>query len=513
MTNSIDLVDNRRVFEATYRTVDSEQNAYWTDNPLIEALPPILTEGNFFGFVTDLPPFLPEVRKRNSQQRISQLDQCMRLTVPMTSHLFLKQRFDRVIRDGYGDRNPVKNPNFLGLQEKLELAKKLTGYALGKPPVPTSPGFSIIGIGGVGKTHGLDIVLSTYPQVIVHKDYADARGIIHQLQRVQIVYLKITCPPDGTLKALCDAFFQAVDSLLNTNYYEEYGTKTNKYRTASQMVPNMALVASLCSLGVLVIDEIQYLSKQKSGGVELMLHFFSYLMDLIQVPVILVGTPKADEILNGAFWQMRRNAGQGHFEWSRLKRDAKGDAKRNLKCEWERFMAAVWKYQYCTKPVPLEDDLVPEALSDVLYQESQGIIDFALKLFRLSQERAINLKTEELTSGLIAQVAKDLFGNMRVVVQAMVSGKAPKGLTIDDIKFRVDKNYVDLHHQQNKTAIPPNADQNHAPEEKMLKKSPRDSSLARPLLDCFDAATRENHEVIGSMRAGNFIKSAREFKG
>ena len=525
MENLKELLENGRVFEATYTTVDSGLNSYWADNPFIEALPPILTEVDFFSFVTDLPPFVPEIRERDRQQRIAQVDQCMRLTVPMKAHLFLKQRFDRIIRDGYGNRNPIKNPHFLGLHDKLELAKKLTGYALGKPTIPTSPGFSIIGIGGVGKTHGLDIVLSAYPQVLVHKEYTDSQEVVHQLLRVQIVYLKITCPPDGSLKALCDAFFQAVDALLDTNYYEEYGTKTNKYRTAAQMVPNMALVASVCSLGVLVIDEIQYLSKQKSGGVELMLHFFSYLMDLIQVPVILVGTPKADDILDGAFWQMRRNAGQGHFEWHRLKRDEDSRLKqdedpglkkadhRNLNCEWERFLVNIWKYQYTQKPVRLENGLVPKEFSDVLYTESQGIIDFALKLFRLSQERAMNNKTEQLTPELITQIAKDLFGKMRVIVQALAKGKPPEGLTIDDIKFKIDKSFKEIHDQNLDLNKSPNNLVNSEQKQKPTKKTLGDPSLAQPLLDCFDTAIRENNDVINAMREAHFILSAREFGG
>ena len=501
--------DKVHVFEAMYKTVDSSLNEYWINNPLIEALPRILTEIEFFTLVTDLPRFDQTILNANPQQRVAQIDQCMRLTVPMTSHLFLKQRFDRVIRDGYGNRNPIKNLNHNGLQEKLALAKELTGYALAKKVSPTSPGFSIIGIGGVGKTHGLDTVMQIYPQVIVHKDFVDNQGTVHHLQRTQIVHLKITCPPDGSLKALCDTFFNAVDLLLGTHYYEDYGTKSNKYRSAAEMVPRMASTAALFSLGVLVIDEIQYLSKQKSGGVELMLHFFSYLMDQIQLPVILVGTPKADDILNGAFWQMRRNAGQGHFEWRRLTRSD----ERNNKCEWERFLTAVWTYQYCTIPIELVDDLVPKDLSDVLYLESQGIVDFALKLFRLAQERAINDQSETLSSALITDIAKDLFGNMRIVVQGIASGIKPKGLTIDDIKFKIDQNFSKLLDPDRNKGSTENKTFDVESVEEIKKVPVRDISLPRPLLDALNTAIHDSSDVIETLRDESFLKSAREFGG
>jgi hypothetical protein len=509
MSEFLHLIDDKQVFEASYDTIDSRYNEYWLDNPLVEALPPILSEAEFFTLTENLPPFSSEIRKLDKQQRIAHLDQIMRLNVPTASHLFLKQRFDRIIRDGYGSRNPIKNLHFLGLQKKLKLAKNLTRYALGNPPDPTSPGFSIIGIGGVGKTHGLDTVLGTYPQVIVHKNYTDRHGVVHQLQRPQIVYLKITCPPDGTLKALCDSFFQAVDALLGTTYHEDFGTKSSKRRTAAQMVPSMALVASLVSLGVLVVDEIQYLSKQKSGGAELMLHFFGYLMDLIKVPVVLVGTPKANAILNAAFWQMRRNAGQGHFEWLHILRNK----NPSTKCPWERFLANVWKYQYCKESIPLVGDLVPKDFSDKLYLESYGIIDFALKLFRLTQERAINKKIEVLTVELIEEVAKDLFGNMRKIVAAIMSDTPPKGLTIDDVKFKIEQQVQNGFEQNSKIDPTQGANEFSAAQRKLKSKTQQDSKLAKPLLECFDVAILDQKDVIRSMRDSGFVKSARTFGG
>ena len=281
-------------------------------------------------------------------------------------------------------------------------------------------------------------IMRTYPQMLIHRSYTDSLGREHLLMRSQIVFLKLDCPNDGTLKSLCLNFFQAVDRMTGcTRYYYEYGFKGTQQRTATEMLPDMARVAALQSIGLLIIDEIQYLSKQKSGGQEQMLHWFTELVNTIKLPVILIGTPRAEEILNSAFWQMRRNAGQGEGDWRRM---AQGG-------EWDRFLLSLWRYQFVRKPSALEEITaegktirrVPQDLSNALYEESQGIADFAVKMFMIAQERAINAGLEQLTPELIEVVAKDAFGKAREIIQG-IRHNDPKILAkVDDVKFDVER--------------------------------------------------------------------------
>ena len=117
---------------------------------------------------------------------------------------------------------------------------------------------------------------------------------------MQIVWLKLDCPFDGSIKGLCFNFFQAVDDILGTDYSRIY---TGNRRTVDELIPLIARVASLHCIGVLVIDEIQHLSQAKSGGSSKMLNFFVQLVNTIGVPVVLVGTYKAMPILSGEFRQ------------------------------------------------------------------------------------------------------------------------------------------------------------------------------------------------------------------
>lgn len=414
----------RRVFHAKYSVA---QNDTWRDNPLIEALPKVLTDEEFCRVACHFPPREAEMRNEPKHRRLTYVTRALGFFVPMEKHVLLQQRLARSIRDGYVARNPLGDPGWSRLPRQLDDLAEAVKYGVAPHEPPSALGFAITGIGGVGKTTGVNAVMRTYPDVLIHRSYTDSSGEEHQLMRTQIVFLKLDCPEDGTLKSLCLGFFRAVDRLTGfTRYYEEYGFRGTRQRTATEMLPDMARVATLQSLGVLVIDEIQFLSKQKSGGREQMLHWFTRLVNDIKLPVVLVGTPRADEVLNTAFWQMRRNAGQGEFSWDRMEQDE----------EWERFLLAMWPYQYVRNPATLaEDGRVPRELSDALYRESQGIADFAVKMFMVAQERAINSGHERLTDELVEVVAENAFGKAREIIQGIGNNDARALAKVDDVKF------------------------------------------------------------------------------
>ncbi|MFB2833622.1 ATP-binding protein [Floridanema evergladense] len=212
------------------------------------------------------------------------------------------------------------------------------------------------------------------------------------------------CPFDGSIKGLCLNFFQAVDDLLGTRYYENYA---GGRKTVYELLPRMALVASLHSIGVLVIDEIQHLSQAKSGGSSKMLNFFVNLINTIGLPVVLVSTYKAISVLSGEFRQTRRGTGQGDLVWDRMKKDE----------IWNWFLECLWGYQY----VQQRSKLTPE-LSDALYDVTQGITDFAVKVYMLAQIRAIATVEETVTAQGIRLAAQESLRMANPILQALRTG-------------------------------------------------------------------------------------------
>jgi hypothetical protein len=180
----------------------------------------------------------------------------------------------------------------------------------------------------------------------------------------------------------------------------------------------MALVASLHSIGVLVIDEIQHLSQAKSGGSSKMLNFFVQLINTIGLPVVLVGTYKAISVLSGEFRQTRRGTGQGDLVWDRMKKDE----------TWEWFLECLWGYQYVQQRSPL----IPE-LSDALYDVTQGITDFAVKVYMLAQVRAIATGEEAVTAQGIRLAAQESLRMANPILQALRTGDTRILHTVEDV--------------------------------------------------------------------------------
>ncbi|MBD2006683.1 MULTISPECIES: ATP-binding protein [Cyanophyceae] len=269
-------------------------------------------------------------------------------------------------------------------------------------------------------------LLDLYPQVIYHNRYRNQNNT-----NTQLVWLILECPADGSIKGLCLNFFQAVDDILGTSYYQNYAN--NGRKTVNELMPYVALAASNVHLGVLVIDEIQRLTKLNVGGYEKILDFFVQLINTIGLSVVLVGTYKAWSVLGSEFRQIRRGTGQGDFIWDRMEEDD----------DWEIFTDALWQYQYILKPC----QRTPE-LSHALYYECQGITDFAIKVFMLAQTRAISTGKEKLTVGIIKSVAKDCLRTAREVLDALKAGNMDKLRNCEDVRpINIDE-FIEEEQQQ-----------------------------------------------------------------
>lgn len=321
----------------------------------------------------------------------------MDVFIPLPIHLDLQKRLSRLLRDGYVARNPLTSGYWRALEQRVEA---LAGERP-KPPMRWSQatGFNIYGVPGGGKTLSLQHVLALYPQVIIHHRYQE-----QDCSLVQLVWLMLQCPFDGSTRGFCLNFLQAVDSVLGTNYYANYGRRRT---VQNELIMEMARVASLHSLGVLVVDEVQFLNTAKSGGIQKMLNFFVELVNTIGVPVILVGTYKAYPLFTGEFRQARRGTGQGDMPWDPLPLDE----------TWNEFVASLWDYRYVQRESPFTKDI-----REALYEVTMGIPDLAVKVFMLAQYRAIARGKEEITVDIIRSVALDSLRSVNGMLAALRRG-------------------------------------------------------------------------------------------
>jgi hypothetical protein len=381
----------------------------YQNNPLTEALPPIWSKEQVIDMLQRYPDYYEVHRQWPPELRLHLIRNVLKFFEVMPRHIDLEQLLSSMIRLGYEARNPSLHGFYRNIDERIEAL--LSERPLVSNVQSSALGLAVIGISGIGKSATLGRLLPLYPQVIFHHNF---RG--NNFSHVQIVWLKLECPSDGSTKGLCLNFFQAIDDLLGTNYVANYAHHGRD--TVNVMKKNMARVASLHSIGVLVIDEIQHLSIAKSGGSEQVLSFFVELINKIGVPVILVGTYKARPLLSSEFRMARRGAGLGDFMWDNMRRDG----------TWKLFLESLWKYQYTQKDCPLTP-----RLSLALYDVTQGITDLAVKVYMLAQARAITRGEEAITASIIRSVARDSLQMARPILDALKSGDIQELYKVDDV--------------------------------------------------------------------------------
>ena len=286
------------------------------------------------------------------------------------------------------------------------------------------------------------------------------------------------CPHDGSVKNLCTNFFRAVDLALGTDYQALY---VKSRSSAESMLGSIARVSALHSIGLLVIDEIQHLEKSRSGGSAKMINFFVTLTNVIKVPVLFIGTPKALELFQPTMRSARRAAQFGSLDWGRFARAGadRGDG------EWEQFFKRLWKLQWLENPTPLSQEIMdlfweytqgaaqfgsldwgrfaragadrgdgeweqffkrlwklqwlenPTPLSqeimDLFWEYTQGIAHIAVALFYLSQARAVVADRNAIDRPLVTKVYKEELAMIHPMISALRSGREETILQYADL--------------------------------------------------------------------------------
>ncbi|WP_291329363.1 AAA family ATPase [Desulfovibrio sp. UCD-KL4C] len=418
----------KNTVSAVYR---DEKTRRYKGNPSIEALPPKLHTQHIKKYFTGKVDFDVRDIYENDIDRIHMVSSLLDdFFQPLTMHVDFERKLSLLIRKGYVGRNLSDGSLRKHLQNGYEriMDGDLEARVF-KGSSSTASSMLLTGVPGCGKSSTVNLILSTYPQVIFHEKY----------NFTQLVYLKIDCPHDGGIKNLCINFFRALDRVLDTDYETIYVKKRHNIETLLSLIPQ---VANKYGLGVLVIDEIQHLYGRSSGGAGNMMSFFVAMENSIGLPVVFIGTPKAREIFERELRLGRRILGAGSLTWEPMENrqvinPESGKIKKN---EWHFFTDVLWKYQWLKE----RDLVLSEEIRDCWYDLSQGIHDIVVKLFVLAQIRAITTKTERITPKLMEKVYYDDLKPVHSILGALRS-KDPEriaqyeDLTLPGIEKRILK--------------------------------------------------------------------------
>lgn len=396
---------------ADYRKTDIPR---YNDNPFIEALPSIAEPKAVIEALRSRVDIVYSDKSASPTKRAHLLVGLMNnFFQPIVRHVQLESKLSIMLREGYVGKNLQSGDLAQSLQEGYRRVKDGESESSQYGSLEsTASSLAFIGCSGSGKTTTINRILTTYPQCIYHTKH----------NFTQIVYLKIDCPHDGSLKSLCLHFFRAIDNALSTNYEKRYGQKRNSIETLMNL---MGQLSNHHAIGLLIIDEIQHLSISKSGGAEKMLNFFVTLVNTINLPVVMIGTPKARFIFEQDFRSARRGAGMGAVFWEQMKQ---GSAE-NTSQEWHSFTNTLWKYQWLSRA----DTELSQEIRDVWYELSQGILDIVVKIFVLAQFRAIESGIEKITVRVLQTTYEEDLKPIHPMIKALQSGVANRIAEYSDL--------------------------------------------------------------------------------
>lgn len=395
------------------------------NNPLISALPEPMSDELMADALMFAPNFHKEQRDWENHERIQQIQGLTSFMVPMSKHRELARTVDTMLREGYVGRAPRTKALVENLQSIYEHQKAGLSFAQTATTAPTTGSAALIGLSGMGKTTTLKRWLATYPRVIHHED----------INVVQVPYIHVDMSSSGdSVKSLAIAVISQLDSLLPEHgYHKLYLSNTGRTSTDA-LIHTVGRLLCINHVGLLVADEVQNLCNSPKGAQVVMTQLVT-MCNMLSVPILFIGTNKAEKLLGADFRMARRSTGVCIPPWHRMLRydDGSGNSPDEdafeLQSEWASFVAVMWQYQWVRTPLKLTNEVL-----DTLYSCTQGILDLAIKLFAAAQVRAILDGDEVLSVALLKRVYKENFHLMHEMIDALSANDHRKLSQFEDIR-------------------------------------------------------------------------------
>jgi len=384
----------------------------YAGNPLIESLPPMgRTNEEILHALIKKPQFSPDERLLPAYVRREMVYRLTELFVPMPIHYDLLDELSICVRRSYAWRNPLSPETQAYLHHPC--ASAVAGRFLS---VRAASSFLLLvkGVSGNGKSKAIEACFRALgPQVIRHRSY---QGV--ELRETQLVWLKVSCPEDRSLKTLCLAILRAADAALGER---RYATPERLDLRASAGVLVDAVFTCLANehVGVLAVDELQNIFASKGTAAVEMLNFLLRLKDESGVCQVLCGTYAALQLLGQKFRLARRIAG-GEVELKLPNESADPD--------WQGLAKVLWHFQWLPQPVEYRSQF-----GEVLFDLTQGIRGVAVWLFILTQADAIRSGASGITDADLRSTWRRRFGQLDKAMAALRSGKPGDLALWDDL--------------------------------------------------------------------------------
>lgn len=251
----------------------------------------------------------------------------------------------------------------------MEEIKRINVLFNGKEGIPyatQAASGSVLGVPGIGKTSTIRRALETMPQVIEHTEYMG-----QPFYCKQVLYLRIECPSDCSVKTLALNLVAALDRAIGSDYLRQLISLRSI--AASAVATQVKILCMTHHVGLLLVDEIQNAveTARKNRQIKPLLKFLVELTNDTATAVYFVGTPVAEQLFTCQEHLRRRTRG---IRLLPLKPDG----------TYRRFLEQLWPYQFTTQQAPLT-----EKLANKLFDHSGGIPAYIIKIFQEAQAQAL----------------------------------------------------------------------------------------------------------------------------
>ena len=387
--------------EACYYEGESLLPEY-RSNPLISALGPVWDQKSILKALDVPVAFSESERTKSEDYRLHAIGRLSRLVVALPAHVDVVSTIQIIVRQHYIG-SELRDDYAQGVRDRYRAGQdgQLSPVYPHKRSHAYCAGF--FGLSGGGKSTALESALRLLPKVILHKEY----GL------TQVVWIKVDCPRSASLKDTLKLLILKFDDLLGTDYTKEVGLRA----TLADYANKLHRICERHHTGLIVIDEMQN-ALQAVAKNDPLFDFFVNLTNVVGIPVIVSGTPKAAQLFRKTLRSARRISSQGVTVWNGMRNED----------DWKRFCNQLQRYQWLADPVPYS-----ESLRKYLYFLTQGLPGIAIPLVQLAQYAAISSGAERLSRKIVRDVFDEKMASLRPMMDAVRSGNKARMVEYDDL--------------------------------------------------------------------------------